>query len=124
MERILPAVIGLLDATDLQQLDAVFSLLSFSFKYLLKPIKENITTVYPVYSELLKHRNRFVRKFAAQSFSYVLRKVAFTAPVVVMVTRVKSEEEALGVSDLLFEMVTGADGLHSKSEELLGSVLT
>ena len=80
----LPSVIGVLDALNLALLDGVFSLLSFSFKYLLKSIKEDIFNVYNVYSELLKHRNRFVRKFAAQSFSYVLRKVVFTQEISIM----------------------------------------
>ena len=84
LNEILPSVISVLDAQNLTLLDGVFSFLSFSFKYLLKPIKEDIFNVYNVYSELLKHKNRFVRKFAAQSFSYVLRKVAFTPEITLM----------------------------------------
>jgi hypothetical protein len=65
MEQILPTLVSILDMQNLKLLDGVFSLLSFCFKYLLKPIKEDIFNVYSVYSELLKHKNRFVRKFAA-----------------------------------------------------------
>ena len=104
----------------------MFSFLSFSFKYLLKPIKEDIFNVYNVYSELLKHKNRFVRKFAAQSFSYVLRKVAFTPEMTLMLFKdVNSDQEALGTCELLFEVVNGGslDGLHSKSEEVLKAIL-
>lgn len=59
-------------------MDAVFSMLSFSFKYLIKPLKEDLVRFYTVFVELLLHKNKFVRKFSAQSFSYVLRKVKFT----------------------------------------------
>jgi hypothetical protein len=52
-------------------------MISFGIKYLLKPIKEDIQNFYSVYSELLVSKNKYVRKFAAQSFSYVIRKVKF-----------------------------------------------
>lgn len=126
LNQILPSVILVLDAQNLQLLDGVFSFLSFSFKYLLKPIKEDIANFYIVYSELLKHKNRFVRKFAAQSFSYVLRKVAFTPEMTLLLFKdVDSDQEALGTCEVLFEVVNGGslDGLHSKSEEVLKAVL-
>lgn len=82
LQEILPVIISVLDCTDLQLMDAVFSMLSFSFKYLIKPLKEDLTRFYTVYSELLMHKSKFVRKFAAQSFSYVLRKVKFTPELV------------------------------------------
>lgn len=65
MHEILPVVIGILDCSNLPLLDAVFSLLSFSFKYLLNPLREDLTNFYSVYVELLLHKNKFVRKFAA-----------------------------------------------------------
>lgn len=65
MHDILPKVIEVIDGKNLQLMDRIFSLLSFSFKYLVKPIKENIESVYTVYFELLKHKNHFVRKFTA-----------------------------------------------------------
>lgn len=61
-------------------MDKIFQLLSFAFKFLLKPIKENIRDIFPVYIVLLEHKNRFIRKFSAQSFSYVLRKVTVNGP--------------------------------------------
>ena len=65
----------MLDADNLDMMEKVFQLLSFSFKYLIKPIKENIYSVFSVYIVLLEHKNRFIRKFSAQSFSYALRKI-------------------------------------------------
>lgn len=75
MHQILPTAINLLDAENLQTMDKVFQLLSFAFKFLIKPIRENIRDVFSVYIVLLEHKNRFIRKFSAQSFSFVLRKV-------------------------------------------------
>ena len=73
--EMLPAAIKVLDADNLETMDKIFQLLSFAFKFLIKPIRENIKAVFSVFIVLLEHKNRFVRKFSAQSFSYVLRKI-------------------------------------------------
>ena len=83
----LPAVITSIDGKNLPLLDKVFQLLSFSFKYLIKPIKANIKSVYSVYFELLQHKNRFIRKFTAQSFSFVLRKLTFNSETINMILK-------------------------------------
>lgn len=124
LQQILPVVISILDCTDLLLMDAVFSMLSFSFKYLIKPLKEDLVRFYTVFVELLLHKNKFVRKFAAQSFSYVLRKVKFTPELVKLVCTVTSENAVLGICDLLFEICSGeSDSLHSKAAEVLNSLL-
>lgn len=124
MHEILPVVISVLDCSNLPLLDAVFSLLSFSFKYLLNPLRDDLKNFYSVYVELLLHKNKFVRKFAAQSFSYVLRKVKFTTELTHMLCAVTSENEVLGLVDLLFEVCSGeTDSLHSKAPEVLASLL-
>ena len=76
--KILPACVAALDIDDLVLMDSVFSLFSFAFKYLLNPLRQDLANFYPLYVELLSHKNRYIRKFAAQAFSYVLRKVSFT----------------------------------------------
>jgi len=63
--EILPKTIEVIDSQNLQLLDKIFQMLSISFKYLVKPIKENIRAIYEVYFELLMHKNHFVRKFTA-----------------------------------------------------------
>ena len=74
--RIMPTVISTcLDIRNVDLLDKTFTLISFGVKYLSKSIKADFGRFYDVYSELLIHRNRFVRKFASQSLSYVIRKV-------------------------------------------------
>lgn len=39
-------------------------------------ILKNFDRFYKIYFEVLKHKNKFVKKFAAESFSYVLRKAS------------------------------------------------
>jgi hypothetical protein len=73
----LPGVVNAIDIENLDLLDKIFSLLSFAMKYLLKQIKDDIVNVYDVYFELIRHKNKYVRKFASQSLCYVLRKVPF-----------------------------------------------
>ena len=65
MHEILPKVIEIIDGRNLQLMDKIFQLLSISFKFLVKPIKENVEDVYSIYFELLTHKNHFVRKFTA-----------------------------------------------------------
>ena len=47
---------------------------SYCFKYMMPTILKNFDKFYKIYFEVLKHKNKFVKKFAAESFSYVLRK--------------------------------------------------
>ena len=88
---------------------------------------------------MLVHKNRYLRKFASQSLSYVLRKISFTDKTIKMVTNILSvenltKEEVLkskdlmtkvtGLSDMIFEVVYGAgEGLHSKFSEVMSSIL-
>lgn len=116
----------MLDAENLVTMDKIFQLLSFAFKFLLKPIKENIRDVFSIYIVLLEHKNRFIRKFSAQSFSYVMRKVTIDEEFLDFVLAFLDEESAPvedrvnGLTDLLYEVISGhRDDLHSKAESLL-----
>lgn len=74
-EQIMPAAINIIDVQNLSIMDKVFTLFSFCFKYLLKPIREDIVEFYGIFQELVIHKNKHLRHFAAQCLSYVLRKV-------------------------------------------------
>ena len=65
MSKILPKVVGSIDISNVDLMDKVFTLVSFAVKYLTKSIKEDLNRFYTSYSELLIHRNKFVRKFSA-----------------------------------------------------------
>lgn len=131
LHEMLPRVIEAIDGSNLPLMDKVFQLLSFSFKYLIKPIKANIESVYSVYFELLQHRNRFIRKFTAQSFSYVLRKLTFDQATISMLVSPLQEESVAnmedrvnGLSELFFEVVSGqGEDLHSKGRSVLSELL-
>ena len=130
LHDILPKAIQVLDAENLDMMEKVFQLLSFSFKYLIKPIKENIRAVFSVYIMLLEHKNRFIRKFSAQSFSYALRKVNIDSEFVNFMGSLLDDESAPtadrvnGISELIFEVVSGhGDELHSKGESILAEIL-
>ena len=70
---------------------------------------------------LLEHKNRFIRKFSAQSFSYAIRKIDIDQDFVTFMVGLLDEENAIaaervaGISELVFEVVCGhGDELHSK----------
>jgi U3 small nucleolar RNA-associated protein 20 len=77
LNQIMPSVIGALDISNVILVDKIFTLMSFGVKYLTKSIKEDLENFYQTYVEMLAHRNKFVKKFAAQSFCYVVRKLPF-----------------------------------------------
>ena len=146
VELILPSLIELLDITNLESVDTFFTLFSFCIKYLLKDIRSDLKNFYPIYFELLSHKNRFIRKFACQSFSYVLRKTLidkefiqmlfdqlkeeqvcvldYKKPRIEEVILIQNSYKIFGLADLLFEVVYGASqSLHSKFEEIIQSLL-
>jgi hypothetical protein len=126
MEDILPSVISQIDGRNLQLLDKIFQLLSISFKYLVKPIREHIHEVYSVYFLLLSHKNPFVRKFTAQSFSYIVRKLTFGQHLVQMLFAplTDSDDQVNGLSELLLEVIAGqGEDLHSKARTMLQELL-
>ena len=73
----MPSVIGALDISNVILVDKIFTLMSFGVKYLTKSIKDDLENFFQTYIEMLAHRNKFVKKFAAQSFCYVVRKLPF-----------------------------------------------
>jgi len=127
MHEILPKVIGIIDAKNLPLMDKIFQLLSISFKFLTKPIKDNIQSVFDIYFELLKHKSHFIRKFTAQSFSYVIRKLPFEQNLIKMlfavVAKDNHEDCVQGLSDLLFEVLSGSgEDLHSKGQAMVNEL--
>jgi hypothetical protein len=61
----MPKIIEAIDISNIELVDKIFTLLSFGVKYLARSIKEDLETFYGIYSEILAHKNKFVRKFAA-----------------------------------------------------------
>jgi len=129
----MPSVLGALDISNVILVDKIFTLMSFGVKYLTKSIKDDLENFYQAYIEMLAHRNKFVKKFAAQSFCYVVRKLPFDARLLTIILKpVLNNQDSksprldveIGISELLFEVVYGAsEGLHSRAKELLTEVL-
>lgn len=132
LKLIMPNVIGALDISNVTLVDKIFTLLSFGVKYLTKSIKDDLQNFYETYSEMLSHRNKFVRKFAAQAFCFVVRKLPFDSKLlsIILSPLEKSNlddlskhhdlDKIVGLSELLFEVVYGAsEGLHSRAKEML-----
>ena len=94
-------------------------------KFLIKDIKTDIKNVYTVFFELIGHSNRYVRKFASQSLSFVIRKLPINQELIEMIVAPMGDEHSLhGVSDLFFEVVSGqGEDLHSKARSVLAELL-
>ena len=74
LDKIFPKIISLLSVLELELLEQIISFFSYCFKYMLPTILRNFGKFYKVYFNVLMHRNKFIKQFAAESFSYVLRK--------------------------------------------------
>jgi len=135
-EQIMPAVIGVVDVQNVGVMDKVFTLFSFCFKYLLKPIRDDLEQFYAIFSEILIHKNKHLRHFAAQCFSYVLRKVNIDAHLmqVILAPALQAPSDIgpfafvhiiQGLSDALFEVMYGASqDLHSKATGVVQVLLS
>lgn len=70
------ALIEILDPKFPKLVEVVFECLGYLFKFLTKQIVKDIRSNFSLfYFELLSHKKFYVRRFAAESFSYLLRKV-------------------------------------------------
>jgi len=74
-ERILDRLVSLINPTKPALTGEVFRTLSYLFKYLAPQLLKNLDAVRGYYGPLLGHAKPYVREFAAQSFSFLLRKV-------------------------------------------------
>ncbi|XP_064627386.1 small subunit processome component 20 homolog [Lineus longissimus] len=118
-------IVGLLGSYhhDVECLEAIFTCLSYLFKFLWRYMINDVENVYTQYAPLLRAEVRwYIRNFAAESFAFLMRKtrdwdVFFNF----MLKRLESDpEEVPGVGRLFFEMMKGVKKqLHSCTEEVL-----
>jgi hypothetical protein len=107
VQLILPSVIEVLDVTNLLLLDKIFTLFSYSMKYLLKQVRSDVANFWSIFHILLAHRNKHLRHFAAQSFSHVLRKITVDHSLISII-HAPMLDCPEGLSDLWFEVMYGA----------------
>jgi hypothetical protein len=74
LDKIFPKVISMITIFDQDLLEKIMQFFSFTFKYMMPTILKNFDKFFQSYFPVLNHNNKFVKKFAAESFSYVLRK--------------------------------------------------
>ncbi|XP_008314156.1 small subunit processome component 20 homolog [Cynoglossus semilaevis] len=109
-------ITSLLDTKDTEVLEWAFTCLSYLYKYLWRLMVKDMTNIYSLYSTLLAHKKDHIRKFAAESFSFLMRKVPdFDGLLDLMFSDLQRHpDKAEGVGQLLFEMCKGVRNMfHS-----------
>eukprot|EP00727_Mastigamoeba_balamuthi_P013473 m51a1_g8749 putative small subunit processome component 20 homolog (2820) ;mRNA; r:75055-85154 len=123
----------LLDVAQPELMEDAFTAVAYMFKHLQRQLVEGFLGVFEWYKDLLAHRRPFVRRFASESASFLLRRaprasvpalMAAFAAHVDSAPEARAEEFAEGVGALLFEVVKGVRGaFHSRMPEFLSAAL-
>uniref|UniRef100_A0A4W4DWA7 UTP20 small subunit processome component n=1 Tax=Electrophorus electricus TaxID=8005 RepID=A0A4W4DWA7_ELEEL len=116
----------LLETQDTEVLEWTFTCLSYLYKYLWRLMVKDMDKIYSLYSKLLAHKKEHIRNFAAESFSFLMRKVSyFDALFTLMFTDLAEHvQKAKGVGQLIFEMCRGVRNMfHSCAKTALPVVL-
>ncbi|CAB1444416.1 unnamed protein product [Pleuronectes platessa] len=102
-------ITSLLETKDTEVLEWAFTCLSYLYKYLWRVMVKDMTNIYSLYSTLLSHKKEHIRKFAAESFSFLMRKVPDLDALLNHVFSDLQEhpDKAEGAGQLLFEMCKG-----------------
>lgn len=119
-------ITAILETQDTEVLEWVFTCLSYLYKYLWRLMVKDMTTIYSMYSKLLAHKKEHIRNFAAESFSFLMRKVPdFDALFTLMFTDLDDQShKAAGVGQLIFEMCKGVRNMfHSCANAALPAAL-
>uniref|UniRef100_A0A3Q3F398 UTP20 small subunit processome component n=1 Tax=Kryptolebias marmoratus TaxID=37003 RepID=A0A3Q3F398_KRYMA len=118
-------ITSLLDTKDTELLEWAFTCLSYLYKYLWRLMVKDMTNIY-LYSTLLEHKKEHIRKFAAESFSFLMRKVPDLDGLLnLMFSDLERHPDKVeGAGQLLFEMCRGVRNmLHSCAFQVLPVVL-
>ena len=75
-QEILQKLLVFLDIKEAQILEEVFVVFAYALKYLFSKISANFSSFFTVFFyELFGNSNKLIRKFAAESFSFILKKL-------------------------------------------------
>lgn len=119
-------ITSLLDKQDTEVLESAFTCLSYLYKYLWRMMVKDMDKIYSLYSKLLAHKKDHIRNFAAESFSFLMRKVSdYDALLTFMFVNLSEHpQKAKGVGQLIFEMCRGVCNMfHSCATTALPVVL-
>ncbi|XP_051247965.1 small subunit processome component 20 homolog isoform X2 [Dicentrarchus labrax] len=115
-------ITSLLDTKDTEVLEWAFTCLSYLYKYLWRVMVKDMSNIYSLYSTLLAHKKEHIRKFAAESFSFLMRKVPDLDALLghVFSDLQQHPDKAEGAGQLLFEMCKGVRNMfHSCATKAL-----
>ncbi|KAG8439453.1 hypothetical protein GDO86_005604 [Hymenochirus boettgeri] len=116
----------LLETKDTDQIEWVFTCLSYLYKYLWRMMVKDMSAIYSLYSTLLAHHKPHIRNFAAESFAFLMRKVPdLNGLFNFMFLDLKDHpQKAQGLGQLLFEMCKGVRNMfHSSAPKAIRLIL-
>ncbi|XP_039210035.1 small subunit processome component 20 homolog [Crotalus tigris] len=119
-------ITSLLDTQDTELLEWAFTSLSYLYKYLWRLMVKDMTNIYGLYSTLLAHRKQHIRNFAAESFTFLMRKISDKNALLNLMFLDLGEhpEKVEGVGQLIFEMCKGVRNMfHSCAEKAILLIL-
>nr|XP_015811633.2 small subunit processome component 20 homolog isoform X1 [Nothobranchius furzeri] len=119
-------ITSLLETKDTELLEWAFTCLSYLYKYLWRLMVKDMTSIYSLYSSLLAHKKEHICKFAAESFSFLMRKAPDLDALLnhMFADLEQHPEKGEGVGQLLFEMCKGVRNMfHSCAAAALPVVL-
>ncbi|KAM6214358.1 small subunit processome component 20 homolog [Rhynchocyon petersi] len=109
-------ITSILETQDTELLEWAFTSLSYLYKYLWRLMVKDVDKIYSMYSTLLAHKKLHIRNFAAESFTFLMRKVSDKNALfnLMFLDLDKHPEKVEGVGQLLFEMCKGVRNMfHS-----------
>lgn len=86
-------------------LQCVFETLGFVFKYLRKPLIQQLNQTFDLISPLLTDKNEYIRQFTAPSIAFLLRKVAISS-----------------LTDTLQHILLSVDKTHENMQDYVESI--
>lgn len=113
-------ITSILETQDTELLEWAFTSLSYLYKYLWRLMVKDMSSIYSMYSTLLAHKKLHIRNFAAESFTFLMRKVSDKNALfnLMFLDLDKHPEKVEGVGQLLFEMCKGVRNMfHSCTEK-------
>ncbi|XP_023572579.1 small subunit processome component 20 homolog isoform X2 [Octodon degus] len=119
-------VTSILETQDTELLEWAFTALSYLYKYLWRLMVKDMARIYSMYSTLLAHRKLHIRNFAAESFTFLMRKVSDKNALFNLMFLDLNEhpEKVEGVGQLLFEMCKGVRNMfHSCAGQAVKLIL-
>uniref|UniRef100_A0A8I5NDF7 UTP20 small subunit processome component n=1 Tax=Papio anubis TaxID=9555 RepID=A0A8I5NDF7_PAPAN len=119
-------ITSILETQDTELLEWAFTSLSYLYKYLWRLMVKDMSNIYSMYSTLLAHKKLHIRNFAAESFTFLMRKVSDKNALfnLMFLDLDKHPEKVEGVGQLLFEMCKGVRNMfHSCTGQAVKLIL-